>query len=519
MRLLGFLILGLSGWVAAAEKPNIVILFSDDISARELPIYGSTVWTSPTKGDTSDTKYRAQTPVLDRMAAEGCWVTTTWSATICGPSRAMMMTGRYAHLHKWWHNKDKGTYVNEKGKVTNNWPLYLSSPKHLGHVAQDGGYATYWAGKTQMSGDWQEFGYDEGCFTPGSLANKDNPFTDFKHEMRKVDGKRQLVDVDTGVVMDTYMQHGWYFYPHVRLMNHGGKRGDEWWPNTEESKEEFGLATYGPDVELDFIFDFMERKVKEEKPFLIYHCSHLGHDAWDWLNPDSTSKWPGTPVVNWTGEGYERVEVKITGDEGEYETYGTVTEAGIHTHVNYLDYQVWLYLKKFEELGISDNTVFVFTSDNGTSGYGKGSVVSQRGVHVPLIVWGAGVTKTGKQEALVNLSDFLPTVAELTGGGLPERYEHNGESLVPFLFGDAEGHRDWIYAYHKEQQMIRGGKVMRDGRGDWYDVSKVPDDLGSFPKIREWKKMPPEFRRERKELEAVLPEFDKHAVEHDAPRA
>ena len=54
-------------------KPNIILIFADDISARELPIYGSTVWTAPDKSNTSDPKFRARTPVLDQLAREGCW--------------------------------------------------------------------------------------------------------------------------------------------------------------------------------------------------------------------------------------------------------------------------------------------------------------------------------------------------------------------------------------------------------------------------------------------------------------
>jgi arylsulfatase A-like enzyme len=136
----------------AADKPNIILVFADDISARELPLYGSSVWSPPTGGDTSDVAVRAQTPALDRMAEEGCWVETAWASVVCSPSRAMMMTGRYAHLHKWWSNKDKGRYRDANGKAV-TWPLYESSSRLIGHVAQQAGYATYWAGKTQMAGD------------------------------------------------------------------------------------------------------------------------------------------------------------------------------------------------------------------------------------------------------------------------------------------------------------------------------------------------------------------------------
>ncbi|MFD2255462.1 sulfatase-like hydrolase/transferase [Luteolibacter algae] len=500
---------------APLEKPNIIMVFADDISARELPVYGSSVWTGPWRNDTSDPQYRAKTPVLDQLASEGCWVTTPWAATVCSPSRAMMMTGRYAHLHKWWDNKLKGKYLDSSGKAS-VWPLYESSPLQLGHLAQKAGYATYWAGKTQMAGDLTRYGYDEGCFTPGNLEDKDNPYTDFKLEYRKINGERTVVNVDTGKPADTYLQHGWYWFPHVRLMNHPGEKTFSWWPNDEESKKEFGLATYGPDVELDFIFDYMERQHEAKKPFFIYHTTHLGHDGFDWLHPESDSSWPGTPVISWDGEKYTRTEPKVTGDDGIYDTHGTVTEPGMHRHINYLDYQMWLYRQKLEKMGIADNTVIIFCADNGTGGYGKNSPDRQKGVHVPLIIYAPGMTKHGRQDVLVNLSDFFPTIADLTGAEIPANYEQNGESLLPFLFTDKPAHREWVYGYRGYMQLIRGSHVMRDGFGKWWDVSETPADLISFTEITDWDAVSEVHRAERAKLEAVLPKF---GVKTNGPNA
>lgn len=499
----------------AVDRPNIIILFADDISARELPIYGASVWSQPTKGDTDDPRYRARTPVLDRLANEGCWIRTAWASVVCSPSRAMMMTGRYAHLHKWWGNKSKGKYLDQDGRET-TWPLYLSSPHQIGHIAQQAGYGTYWAGKTQMAGDLRRYGFAQGCFTPGNLSDKDNPFTDFKLYYARENGKKVLRNADTDSVVDTYLQHSWYWYPHVRLMNHNGK-DFQWWPNTPESKAKFGPGTYGPDVELDFVFDFMEKQVNTGKPFFVYHTSHLGHDAFNWLDPDSESRWPGTPVVKWDGKKYTRTEPRITGDKGQYDTHGTVTGPGIHNHINYLDYQVWLYQNKLKELGVAGNTIFVFCADNGTSGYGKNSTDRQKGVHVPLIISAPGLTKRGEQNVLVNLSDFLPTIADLIGADLPTDYEINGESLVPFLFGDRKTHREWIYGYKDKEQIIRGMGVLRDGRGKWWDVQRNPADLISFPQITDWNSVSPAHRAERDRLLAVLPRFDQRSHGRNAP--
>lgn len=503
-----------------AEKPNVIVYFTDDISAREFPLYGSSVWSPPQGGNTSDPAFRATTPVLDRLATEGCWIKTAWSATVCSPSRAMMMTGRYAHVHKWWNNRDKGDYTDQSGKRM-TWPLYESSPLQIGHLAQRAGYGTFWAGKTQMAGDLTRFGFDEGCFTPGNLSDKDNPYTDFKLIQKKVDGKKIVTNADTGEPVDTYLQHGWYWYPHVRLMNNPDASDTfSWWPNSPESRESFGINTYGPDVELDFAFEFMERQHKNEKPFLIYHTTHLGHDGFNWFNTGTKSKWPGTPIVKWDGEKYVRTPPAVTGDKGEYDTHDSITGDGIHNHVKYIDYQIWCYLQKLKAMGIDRNTLIIVASDNGTSKYGKQSPDRQKGCHVPFIVYAPGqnLSKSGEQDILLNLSDVLPTLADVMGCPIPDDYSHNGKSFWNWLTTDKSKHRDWLYCYQSQRQLARGDRVMKDGRDKWWDVTESPADLISYRQITDWNSESQEFRDQRDQLVEVIKPFNLHATEHDAPQ-
>jgi len=237
------------------------------------------------------------------------------------------------------------------------------------------------------------------------------------------------------------------------------------------------------------------------------------------LNPkaDRSYKWPGTPVVEWDGKQYIRKPVKITGDQGVYETHGTVTGPGIHHHVNYIDYQLWGYLQKLEELEVAENTIIIFTADNGTSGFGKNSPSQQRGSHVPLIIYAPGMTKQGRQDTMASLTDVFPTIAELAGFKLPENYEIDGKSLIPFLFGNQSGHRDWVYAYRGPEQFIRGKYVLKDGAGKWWDVSKPQQDLTSFKEIRNWNNVQEVHRAEYEKLLEILPKYDLYYTEHEAP--
>lgn len=513
--------LSITAFSQNGKKPNIILFFADDISAREFPIYGSDTWSPPTGGDSQDQKFRAKTPVMDKIADEGVYIKTAWAAVVCSPSRAMMMTGRYAHLHKWWSNKEIGKYTNAEGKM-DTYPLFKSSPNTIGHIAKQGGYSTFWTGKTQMRNiDLDKYGFDEGVFTAGeSRLAMDNPHSDFSVKTEKVNGQKKTINLNTGKEVDTYDQSSWYWKPHVMLMNHPtSNKKYEWWPNTEKSKKEYGLATYGPDVELEFALDFMTRKVKTKEPFFVYHTSHLGHDAMDFLHPSEKNKWPGTPVISYENGQYKRTTPKVTGSKGEFNTHGTVTEPGIHNHINYIDYQISLYLKKMKELKIENNTIFIICADNGTSGYGKNSDIVQKGVHVPFIVYAPGFnfSKKGEQDILVNIADVLPTIAEIAGVKIPNDYEINGESFWPYLTTNKKSHRDWIYAYKGKNQLIRGSKVLKDGNGTWYDVRKTPSDLISFPVIKDWSKAPKELIDERNQLNKILPKYDLFKVSPNGP--
>jgi arylsulfatase A-like enzyme len=533
------------GWVLAASafateplRYNIILVFADDISARELPAYEASVWAPPVGfgRNSQDPQFRAKTPVLDKIAEEGALIRTAWANAVCSPARATLMTGRYAHIHKWWQNNDIGKYRDENGKLR-IWPLYESSPHMIGHVAQQAGYNTYWVGKTQMNKGGQDisrFGFDVVVTSPGgdiSLDYRKFIHSDFIHEnlakaQRHKDTPKYVpfISADTGLPLKAVWSNASFFWmPFVGTYNYPKGTGEwHWWPQTREDASSYGLATYGPDVEMRFNLEFMEESQREGKPFFIYHTPHLGHTAFNYLGQKSGGKhlehlYPGTPKIAWDGEAYTRTPPRITGDRGEYNTHGTVTDPGMHHHVEYLDYQMWQYLEKLEELGITDETIIIFTADNGTVGHGKMQIDRQRGPHVPFFVHVPGMKKQGMQDILMDITDLLPTVAEVAGTELPDDYELNGTSLIPYLMGETDEHRDWVYSYLYEKQLIRGHKVLRDGNGDWWDVETDPADYDSYPKIRDWDSVSEEHRNERDRLHQILPVFDKHATEHGAP--
>lgn len=505
-----------------SSKPNVVIIFADDISPRELPIYGSTVWSKPGGLDTSDPKYRARTPVLDNLATEGCYFETVWGATVCMPSRAMIMTGRYATRTKWWDNRDFGQVETVQGKRT--WYLFESSPITMGQVAMMGGYGSVWAGKTQMQvwgEELQRFGFDEGVPTAGDESDIRQVTNSFRTIVVDHNGKPTVKNLDSGKLAPGYplprRSNAWK--PHITVMNEKGKKvGVAWQTKNPKTGKAYGLNDYGPDVEQEYCLDFMERKHTEGKPFFVYHTTHLGHGAFDWFHPDSGNKFPGTPIIEWKNGRYGRTVPNITGSNGVYDTHGTVTGSGLHRHVSYCDYLMWRYVEKAKELGVYGNTVFIFAADNGSYKFGKGRVDQQRGVHVPLVINAPGMTKQGCQKILVSLTDILPTLADIMGVKIPGNYPIDGKSLWPYLTTNESKHHRWIYSYKKGRQLIRGAKVLRDGYGKWWDVANMPEDHMSFPEIKDWGAVSEQHREEREMLLKILPEMDRYETEYNAPQ-
>jgi arylsulfatase A-like enzyme len=470
--------------VSDAAKPNVILIMADDISAREFEFHGSTAWCG----------VRAKTPVLDRLSREGCHLSTMWSSTVCMPTRAMIMTGRYPHLTKWWDNGEFG-----RGKNGRPYGVPESSPLLIGKLAGDAGYRFIWVGKTHVTLNSRatQYGFDEGMFSAGERTDEENTFP-------------HMLNVKNP---EFWNYHSFYWWPQIQTMKHPSHRGKPFqWVKTE-------LNDYGPDIEMEHTLNFMDRAKAQNKSFFVYHTPHLGHKAVDMANPKFEMTWPGTPKLTWNAktQTYTRHSPKITA-HGKLNTLGTtytkenITPNALKYHIEYLDYQVWQYLTKLKEMGELENTVIIFTADNGTGNAAwKASVVRQRGVHVPCVIYAPGQPEfaKGRQDILSDLTDILPTLAEIMNAKLPsaEEYELSGKSLWPYLTQKAKQHRDWIYSFKGKRQLVRGQHLMRDGDGNWWDASHTPADLDSFTLIKNPETLNGDRKTEWNSLKQVLARF------------
>ena len=208
---------------------------------------------------------------------------------------------------------------------------------------------------------------------------------------------------------------------------------------------------YGPDIVSDFICDFMEKH--KDGPFLVYYPMILTHcpfvptpDSADW---DPQSK--GSPSY-----------------KGNAEYFGDM--------VTYMDKMIGKVADKAKQLGLAENTLILFTGDNGTdapvvSKMGDRSVRGEKGkrtdngTRVPFMAYWPGTVPPGKVcNDIVDLSDFLPTICEAAGVEVPSGLSVDGRSFMPQLRGEKGNPRDWIYMWYN-----RGG-----GKKAAFEFARTP---------------------------------------------
>ena len=226
------------------------------------------------------------------------------------------------------------------------------------------------------------------------------------------------------------------------------------------SIEEESIADrFGPNVLTDFMIDFMERK--KDEPFLIYYPALLVHTPY--------IRVPGSPKRNALPDDQQKSGVECFPEMLEY-----------------LDKNVGRLMNAVDELGIGDNTVFIFCADNGTHGpvtsvwgenrtkiKGGKMTMTDRGSRVPLLVRWPGKIKPGSQcDDLVELADFLPTFLDLASAPEPTQ-SVDGKSFLPQLLGKEGPSKEWVHIEYMGNRQIRTKEWIYTNKGDLIKVNQL----------------------------------------------
>ncbi len=216
----------------------------------------------------------------------------------------------------------------------------------------------------------------------------------------------------------------------------------------------YSNGEYGPDLCANFIIDFIADNAREDRPFFAYYPMILPH-------------WPFDPTPFSDTWDPERL--------GSKERYGPGGSEMWHKHkadmVNYADRIVGRIIDKIEELGICDQTLILFTSDNGTDTRitsrwrgrevtGGKNTITDEGTRVPFIASWQGVIEPGRiSDELIDFSDVLPTLCEVAGAPLPENRVIDGVSLVPTMLGQGSRDKAFAYVWHNPRGSNRGADI------------------------------------------------------------
>ena len=340
------------------------------------------------------------------------------------------------------------------------WDVLDPEEKTFGHMMKDAGYATCVAGKWQL--------YGEGTFAP-ELAGKGTLPED--------------AGFDEHCLFRVTEESERYWQPEFRV---NGKMT----PFDDED-------AFGPKVCTDFICDFIEKN--RDEPFFAYYPMMLTHVPF--VTTPASRQPSFHPAMTWLNEAF------IT-DQQKFEDM-----------VTYMDTLVGQIADKLDEVGIRENTLILFTGDNGSPGGSKGGVVSElngrridggkgkttdAGTRVALVANMPGTIPAGEvTDDLVDFSDMMPTMAAMTGATLPKGEILDGVSFAPQLRGKEGTPRDWIYSYNDALPGLEPDAVIfaRDQRWKLYNDGRlydIPNDTLEENPITEGGEKP------RAKLQAVL---------------
>ncbi|MBR4552700.1 MAG: arylsulfatase [Bacteroidaceae bacterium] len=457
---LAFLSAGAAAMAASAQtRPNILYIMCDDLGYADIGCYGQ--------------QYIA-TPNLDRMAAQGMRFTQAYSGSpVSAPARATFMTGQHTgHTHvrgnkEYWRGVGTMRYgvVDEYIKVGQE-PY---DPDHviIPEILKDNGYTT------GMFGKWAG-GYEGSVSTPDKRG----------------------IDEYYGYICQ-FQAHS--YYPNF-LNRYSKKAGD-----TEVIRIELTENTKYP--------MYGENYLKRTQ----YSADLIHQAALEWLD-DQTADQPFLGIFTYTlphaeliqpedsillaYKGHFCVEKSFGGDQSSRYMYTDIAHAQFAAMVTRLDAYVGEIMDKLEEKGMADNTVLIFTSDNGPHAEGGADQAFfnvekllqglkrstyEGGIRIPFIVrWPAKIRPGQVSDQMFAFYDLMPTFCDIAGiANYEERYRNNsvendwfdGISIFPTLTGEGQQQQhEYLFWEFPETNMmaVRKGNwklVVQNGTSKLFDLS------------------------------------------------
>ena len=414
--LLAFLFVASIAQAAASRQPNIVFIFSDDHAYQAISAYG-------------ESRKLLESPNIDRIAKNGIrFDRAVVPNSICGPARATVLTGKYNHLNGFPNNSNSRFDGSQ-----------MTFPKLL----QKAGYQTAMVGKWHLGSD--PTGFDFWQILPGQGAYYNPPMI---RNGEQINVPGYVTDIITDVSVE-WMKNRDKSKPFLLMAQHKAPHR-EWQPalrhlNADKDRVYPEPATLFDDYEgrgiaerdqdMTIAKTMHERDLKLEPPRLL---TPEQRNIWDAYYEPRNAKFraanlKGKDLVRW-----------------KYQRY-------MHDYLATLrsvDESVGRILDYIEQEGLTDNTIIVYSSDQGfylgEHGWFDKRWIFEESLRTPLVMQWKGVTKPGTvNKDLVSNLDFAETF--LDAAGVPVPAEMQGRSLVPILRGQrpADWRTSFYYQYYE----------------------------------------------------------------------
>ena len=444
----------------SARKPNVIFILADDLGYNELGSYG---------------QKKIRTPHLDKLAKDGMRFSRNYSGNaVCAPSRCVLMTGKHPG-HAFIRN-------NGEIKPEGQRPIPLNELT-MAEVFKKEGYTTGAFGK------W-------GLGSPGTEGDPMNQGFDrfFGYNCQRH-------------AHSYYPDYLWSNRERVPLKNnppvpgHASlAKGTD--PQDPRSYEIFKGKDYSSDRINEQALKFIKKN--KDKPFFLYYPTLIPHVALhvpdEELKPYLKLKWNDPPFTRSQGYGY---------------TPHFTPRAAYAAMITRMDRYVGNMVNLIERLGLTEDTIVIFTSDNGTSHLKlevdydffnsvgnlrglKGSLY-EGGIRVPLIAKWPGKIEAGSvSDQRTGFEDWMITLHDLIDAKTPLDLEHDGFNITPDLLGQKNSQRPMLYREFSgyggqqavwmgkwkgiRQKMIRKGKNHDPLKIELFDLSKdesESDDLAT----------------------------------------
>jgi arylsulfatase A-like enzyme len=428
------------------QPPNIVVIFADDLGWADLTSYGSSFY---------------ETPNLDRLASKGIRFTQSYATCpVCSPTRASMMTGKYpvkTGVTDWIRGRQEDGKARPYEKLIAQPTAYQLplEEKTIAELALENGYKTFFAGKWHLGEEekyWPEsqgFQINKGGWSKGSPTGRINDST------------------------------GGYFTPYKNPKLNDGPPGE-----------------YLTDRLTNECIAFIENN--RQSPFFLMYSLYAVHNplqAPAALIKKYEEKQKKTILQN--KDRFVKDEVWMQ-YEANWKRRMLQDNPVYAAMIENMDWNVGRIMETLRQSGLEDNTLVIFTSDNGGLSTAEGSPTTngplragkgwlyEGGIRVPLIMYWQGIIVAGSTSNVpVSTADFFPTIAKAINTRYKKKKNIDGEDILQILSKPSEFQNRnlfWHYPHYSNQGGKPGSALLE---GDYKLIYNYEDETVELYNIKD----------------------------------